>query len=102
MSVAISVRRHAALLFFAVLLLSLLLSAAFVLAEQHHDCTGEHCQICQAVAHSVAYLKAEGSHAVLPAQAVLTTHVSLAQQVPQPGSAALERSPVSLKVKLSD
>ena len=102
MSVAISIRRFAALLFFTVLLLSLLLSAVFVLVERHHDCTGAHCQICRAVAHSVAYLKAEGSHAVLPVQVVLAAHNSIAQQEPLHDTAAILHSPVSLKVKLSD
>ena len=102
MSVSGSVRRLAALLLFFVLLLSVLLSAAFVFVERHHNCTGEHCQICQAVAHSVVFLKAEGNHAVLPAQAVLTTHVPIAHQMLLHDAVAIERSPVSLKVKLSD
>ena len=102
MSVAISVRRQTALLFFAVLLLSLLLSVAFVFAEQHHDCTGEHCQICKAVANSVAFLKAEGSHTVLPAQAIRTAHFPVVLQVLLHDAFAIERTPVSLKVKLSD
>ncbi|MEZ4509716.1 MAG: hypothetical protein R2881_08870 [Eubacteriales bacterium] len=45
-------------LLIALLFLLLLLGAAFVLAEQHHHCTGEHCASCAAVAHTVAYLKA--------------------------------------------
>ncbi len=102
MSVSGSVRRLAALLLFTVLLLSLLLSTVFVLAEQHHDCKGEHCQICQAVAHSVAFLKAEANPVVVPALAVLATDIPIAHQILLHSTMAIERSPVSLKVKLSD
>ena len=102
MSVSGSIRRFAALLLFFILLLSLLLSAAFVFVERHHDCTDEHCQICQAVSHSVAFLKAEGNHAVPPAQAVITAHVPIGHRILLHGAVTIERSPVSLKVKLSD
>ena len=86
----------------AVLALSLLLSAAFVLVELHHDCSGEQCTICLALSHSVSYLKAETASA-LPVRisasalfAVFLVSVCLKQTLMQ------KDSPVTLKVKLSD
>ncbi|NLI54822.1 MAG: hypothetical protein GX417_10990 [Clostridiales bacterium] len=95
-------RRLAALLLGALLLLSLLLSAAFVLAEQHHHCTGEHCEICAAITHTVAFLKAEASVSLPPVFALVAIlALALSGVVPVlPDVAA--RSPVSLRVKLSD
>ena len=95
-------RRPAAMLLGALLVLSLLLSAAFVLAEQHHHCTGEHCEICEAITHAVAFLKAEAD---IFLTAVFTLIALCALSSPcavpvLPDVAA--HSLVSLKVKLSD
>jgi hypothetical protein len=95
-------RRGLALVIALILALSLLLSAAFVLVELHHACTGEHCEICLAVAHSVQYLKAQGIARLLPLTSVsfgftIALFFCFAQRKPSCAS-----SPVSLKVKLSD
>jgi hypothetical protein len=99
---ALKTRRGLVLIIALILALSLLLSAAFVLVELHHACTGEHCEICIAVAHSVEYLKAQGIARLLPLMSVsfgfaIALFFCLAQRKPSCAS-----SPVSLKVKLSD
>jgi hypothetical protein len=95
-------RRVAALLLCVLLALSLLLSAAFVLAERHHHCTGEHCAICAAVAQTVSFLKAEAS-AFLSNVTVLVPLFALFVLFAGLHPADLpKQSPVSLKVKLSD
>ena len=95
-------RRTLALLVCLLLALSLLISAAFVLVERHHHCTGEHCEICVAVAHSVSFLKAETPSA-LPFESlagfVAAIFLVLAAQKPPE---TRRNSLVTLKVKLSD
>lgn len=94
--------RVPALLFALVLALSLLLSAAFVLAERHHNCTDEHCEICAAVAHSVSLLKLEhGAAMPLPVLAV-ALFAALGQVFVPVRRHRVAQSLVSLKVKLSD
>ena len=82
--------------------LSLLLGAAFVFAELHHNCSGEDCAICAAVAHTVSFLKAETAALALPvAFAVCLFIAPIAGEYPT--QAFTEASSlVSLKVKLSD
>ena len=82
--------------------LSLLLGAAFVLAELHHNCSGDDCQICAAVAHTVSFLKAETASFTLPFLfAFWLFAVPLAGEFPK--QALTETfSLVTLKVKLSD
>ena len=107
MSVALIVlnpkfRRVAALLLCVLLALSLLLSAAFVLAEQHHHCTGDNCQICSAMTHAIAFLKSEAS-AFLPVLTALSLLFALFVLLDGLHPADLpKQSLVSLKVKLSD
>lgn len=94
--------RLLALLLGAMIALTLLLGAVFVLVELNHHCTGEDCPICAAIARDVAYLKAD-SAAVLPhvSLAICLFPLLLAAAFPQP--VRLQKpSPVSLKVKLSD
>lgn len=95
-------KRTLAWLVCAVLALSLLLGTAFVLVELHHDCSGEHCAICLAVSHSVAYLKAETASAlpVSVSDSVLLA-VSLVN-LRQSQTLMQKDSPVTMKVKLSD
>ena len=97
-------KTHRMLAFFLILLFgfSLLLGAAFVLAELHHNCSGEDCAICAAVAHTVSFLKAETAALALPvAFAVCLFTAPLAGEYPT--QAFTEASSlVSLKVKLSD
>ena len=82
--------------------LSLLLGAVFVLAELHHNCSGEDCQICAAVAHTVSFLKAETTALALPVLfAVWLSAAPLADSDPKQAFAETP-SLVSLKVKLSD
>ena len=98
----VRIRRVLALIAGAILALSILLGIAFVLVELHHDCTGEDCVICAAVALDVAYLRTEA--AALPQ--VVFTAIALFSVVLE--IAAFEQtqqqkpSPVTLKVKLSD
>ena len=94
--------RTAALLIALVLALSLLLGAAFVLAELHHHCTGEHCKICAAVAHTVAYLKAGTASVALPVLIAFALFVSLIILLCTTQGSIVKPSLVSLKVKLSD
>ncbi len=96
------IRRVLALIAGAILALSILLGVAFVLVELHHNCTGEDCVICAAVALDVAYLRTEA--AALPQ--LIFTAIALFVVVLE--IAAFEQthrqkpSPVTLKVKLSD
>ena len=86
----------------AVLVLSLLLSAAFVLMELHHDCSGEHCEICLAVSHSVSYLKAETASA-LPVSVSTGFFAAVFLVSSRQNQTLMQKdSPVTLKVKLSD
>ena len=83
------------------LVLTLLLGAAFVLVEMHHDCCGEGCAICAAIARDVAFLKAE-SAAVLPHVSVAICLMTLLLAFAMPLLVRLQKTtPVSLKVKLS-
>ena len=97
-------RKHRvlALLLGAMIALTLLLGAAFVLVELHHRCTGEDCPICAAISQDIAYLRAEVTalpHLVFAAIALFAVVYAIAvfQQ-------AQLRKPslVTLKVKLSD
>lgn len=95
-------RRVLALMLGAMLALAILLGAAFVLVEQHHHCTGEHCGICKAVTHVLAFFKADHSRVIrVPGAALCLFAAMMALAIPQmlllPAS-----SPVSRKVKLSD
>ena len=95
-------RRVLALIVGTILALSILLGVAFVLVELHHNCTGDGCVICAAVAQDVVYLRAEG--AALPRMTftaiMLFTVVCAIAALQQ---ALLRKpSPVTLKVKLSD
>ena len=94
--------RTAALLIALLFLLSLLLGAAFVLAEQHHHCTGEHCEICAAVAHTVAYLKAGTTSVTLAVVIALWLFLSTHTVLRATQGYRVSPSLVSLKVKLSD
>ena len=97
-------KTHRILAFFLVLLLglSLLLGTAFVLAELHHNCSGEDCKICAAVAHTVSFLKAEtAAFALQILFAVWLFAAPLADGNPEQAFAETP-SLVSLKVKLSD
>ena len=94
-------RRVISFLISALLVLTLLLGVAFVLVELHHDCIGEGCAICAAIAQDVAYLKAE-SAAVLPHVSVAICLMTLLLAFAMPLLVRLQKTtPVSLKVKLS-
>ena len=97
-----NLRRPLAWLAFSILALSLLLSAAFVLVELRHDCTGEHCEICLAVAHSVSYLKAETASALPVSVSISVVFAESQLSYLQKHTPMLKDSPVTLKVKLSD
>ena len=85
-----------------ILVLVLLLSAAFVLVERHHSCTGAHCEICAAVIHTIAFLKAEsGIFLTVSTTLSLLLSVFAASAGLHPANLP-KTSPVSLKVKLSD
>ena len=95
-------KRTLAWLVCAVLALSLLLSTAFVLVELHHDCSGEHCEICLAVSNSVAYLKAETASA-LPVSVSASVLFAVSLVILRQSQTLMRKdSPVTLKVKLSD
>lgn len=95
-------RRFVALLLSLLLALSLLLSAAFILAERHHDCEGEHCKICAAIGQTVAFLRAENGAVTKPLFTALATCVAIGRLPSNCFFLAVVYSPVSLKVKLSD
>ena len=98
----VRIRRVIALIAGTILTLSILLGVAFVLVELHHDCTGEDCVICAAVALDVAYLRTEA--AALP-QLVFTVIALFALVLEIAAFEQTHRqkpSPVTLKVKLSD
>lgn len=95
-------RRAISFLLSALLVLTLLLGVAFVLVELHHDCIGEGCAICAAIAQDVAYLKADSAE-VLPPLLVTICQFAILCAAAMPQLAYLQKpSPVTLKVKLSD
>lgn len=94
--------RGLALIIALILALSLLLSAAFVLVELHHACTGEHCEICIAVAHSVKFLKIGSTALLLPVASAAFVFALALFRIPLRREASCTPSPVTLKVKLSD
>ena len=95
-------RRILALLVSGILVLVLLLSAAFVLVERHHDCTGAHCEICAAVIQTVAFLKAESSVFLTVVTTLSVLFSAFAVSAGLHPANLPKASPVSLKVKLSD
>ena len=95
-------RRLSALLIGLLFALALLVSAGYVLFERHHDCCGEHCPVCAAIAQRVAFLKVEGGSVLCPAAA---QRADMAAPRREPAFRCVvyaSASPVSLKVKLSD
>ena len=95
-------RRILALFISGILVLVLLLSAAFVLVERHHDCTGAHCEICAAVAHTVAFLKTETASLTMPAVFAICLFIAFLASSDPKQTFDSKPSLVSLKVKLSD
>ncbi len=95
-------RRGFALIIALILAFSLLLSTAFVLIELHHACTGEHCEICIAVAHSVRFLKAQSAALLLPLAAAAFVNALTLPGFFSRRDVSCTPSPVTLKVKLSD
>ena len=95
-------RRRFALLISGILVLVLLLSAAFVLVERHHNCTGAHCEICAAVIHTMTFLKAESSVFLTVATTLSLLFSAFAASAGLHPANLPKASPVSLKVKLSD
>lgn len=95
-------RRSLALILGAVLALSLMLGAAFMLSQVHHHCTGAHCGVCAAVSRCASFLRAE-TGAVLPVAAATAALWGVLPffAFPAPTGRAA-RTLVSLKVKLSD
>lgn len=98
----LNLRRTLAWMAGAVLAFSLLLGTAFVLVELHHDCTGEHCEICLAVSHSVSYLKAETASALPVSVSTGFFTAVFPVSARQKQTLMQKDSPVTLKVKLSD
>ena len=94
--------RVLALIVGAVLTLSMILGAAFVLVELHHYCTGERCEICAAVAHTVAFLKTETASLMLPAVFAIWLFIAVFASLSPKQAFDSNPSLVSLKVKLSD
>ena len=94
--------RVAALLVSGILVLVLLLSVAFVLVERHHSCTGAHCEICAAVIHTIAFLKAESGIFLTVSAALSLLFSAFAASAGLHPANLPKTSPVSLKVKLSD
>jgi hypothetical protein len=96
------IRRFGALVLSIVLASVLLVSAGYVLLEQHHACTGEHCPICASVSTCVAALQAEGSGIVLAESPKLAAVQPALRSFRSSGARMVASSPVSRKVKLSD
>lgn len=92
-------RRMRALIVSAILALSLLLGAAFVLAELNHNCAGEHCVICAAVAHTLAFFKAEAAPRTMPAALAIWLCIAWLASVRPRHTFDYKPSLVSLKVK---
>ena len=82
--------------------LSILLGVAFVLVELHHDCTGEDCVICAAVALDVAYLRTEAAALPQVIFTAITLFAVVLEIVAFEQTHRQKPSPVTLKVKLSD
>jgi hypothetical protein len=80
----------------------LLVSVGYVLLEQHHACTGEHCPICTNVSNCVAALRTEGSGVLLVKAPKLTAIQPALRSLVSHRARLAADSPVSRKVKLSD
>ncbi len=81
--------------------LSLLLSAAFIAREAGHKCTGEDCPICAVVAQCENTIRRIGS-GLIP---ILIAAVAAVSALQAPGiyiSMATARTPVSRKVRLNN
>lgn len=93
-------RRISALAAAALMLLSVILFAAVVLREAHHDCTGAECSVCACVQDAARRLMGGGDAA--PATELLGLYPFFAFVLCLlllPSPAPLE-TPVSLRVKL--
>ena len=98
----VRVRRLGALVLSLVLTSVLLVSAGYVLLEQHHACIGEHCPICANISNCVAALRVEGSGVVLAEAQKFAVIQPLLRSFRSSGTRIVADSPISRKVKLSD
>lgn len=94
-------RKLVSLAICTLLVLSFALSVAYIVREVHHDCTGEGCIICEHIRLCEGWLRsaASGLRRTAPAIAFL---LILAISLPLRAIAALLKTPVTLKVKLSN
>jgi len=85
----------------ALLVLSFALSVAFIVREVYHDCTGEGCPVCEHIRLCEGWLSGavSGVRRMAPAIAFL---LILAIALPLRAIATLLKTPVTLKVKLSN
>ncbi|MBO4212936.1 MAG: hypothetical protein J5894_02360 [Clostridia bacterium] len=83
-------------------LLSVLLYAAFIFANLHHDCPGENCEICSIIAICRSTIKSFGIALLI--LSLFTVFSAVAATLPSRRGFAGARSGslVSMKVKLSN
>ena len=94
-------RRIGAALLCALLALALLVSSAFMLHAADHDCTGEDCPVCRAIARAESLLRLLG--AVLAAEAALRAAPAFRPCGAAGASCAvLPATPVRLKIRIND
>ncbi len=95
-------KRIYALLLCAGLVLVLSVSAAFIIQEADHDCTGEDCPICRNIAINIRLLRTIGLAALLLPALFLQPAVHAEHDRQDHHHAFLPRTLVSWKIRLND
>jgi len=93
--------RWAALLLAAAVLFTALSSAAFLALHADHDCAGEDCPVCERLAACIETLRLVGLCAAAAATAFVCVRRAR-ERCFRRQRALVPRTPVSLRVKLSD
>ena len=95
-------KRGYALLLCVGLILALFVSSAFLIHEADHDCSGEHCPVCQMIAMTTALMR---SFCLIAAMMLLRSLFAAAQSAfhaPETGYGHSAGTPVSRKIRMND
>ena len=85
----------------AITVLVVLSSSVFIIEHADHDCVGEDCPVCEQICSCTQNLKTL-SIALLTSALIVALTFSLCTGVKRLASVYVPRTPVFLKVKLSD
>ncbi len=86
----------------AIIVLAMLVSSAFILHEAGHDCTGEDCPICQAVAINGQLLRLIGAAILVLATLPGALHIKQAWAADRGCFAPASGTLVSWKIRLNN